>query len=455
MNLALNSNLIVGFILLQPVLDLLTSVMIRTTGMSITIGLIVRSLFMAYLTIYVLFTKNNSNKYIKYSKVVMLLLLGYIVIFLGMSVFGRDRSLVIGEVKGLIKAFYFPITLCGLFVANTNEKINISNKILMLTLFGYTVVIFLATTTNTYFNSYNRNGYGSVGWFYAANEIGSIISILIPFTIANIIQSKHTITNTIAIIVCICSVMFLGTKVPFLGLVGVCGFVVIYYTVLKLIKIKYKSNTLTFNYKKIVSICIGIVILMTLMFPFSPLYKNIQRNYSGIINRIISSINGEKIESKEEVEDKEPVSKDELVTAILSKRTIYADQMKVKFKEGKLSEKLFGLGYNVKIIAADGQTTTKTIELDQLDILYRHGIIGTMIYFSQFVIILIILLKRILFSIGSLLNIDVIMSIISMILSLGIAFSAGHVLTAPGVGIFLIIVTIKLYNIMFDYRINM
>ena len=443
MNVVLNSNIIVWFILLQPILDLITSIMIRTAGTSITIGLIARSLFMIYLIVYVLAIKNGDNKYIKYSKTIMVLILSYIVIFLAMSIMGRDRSMFIGELKGLIKAFYFPITLCGLFVCNIKDKIDISNKLLMITLFGYTIIIFLATITNTYFNSYNANGFGSVGWFYAANEIGSIISILIPFTVANIIQSKISTINIIYISVCVLSCIFLGTKVPFLGLVGVCSFVIVYYTILQFAKKANKLKVPTFNYGKIISICTGVIIAMVVMFPFSPLYKNIQQNYSGIINKIASRVKEEPAK-----EENNQVSKDELVTAVLSQRNVYAEQMKNKFKKANIQEKLFGMGYNVKIRAADGNITTKTIELDQLDILYRHGIIGSLIYSIQFIIILSYILKQIFLNLKYILNIDVIMSIISMILALGIAFSAGHVLTAPGVGIFLIIATIKLYNII-------
>ena len=231
MDFLLSSNLIVGFILIQPILDLVTSLAVRNMELPITLGLVIRSLFMVYLCIYVLVTKSNNNKLIKYSKIALSMILIYITFFLVFIIFSKDRSLILIEVKGIIKSFYFPIVLCGLFVYNQKDKINISNKLLVLTLMIYTSTIFIATVTNTYFNSYNSNGYGSVGWFYAANEIGSIMAILIPFTISSLVNDKDRLLNTLACTICIASTMFLGTKVPFLSLGGTTVFIIIYYII--------------------------------------------------------------------------------------------------------------------------------------------------------------------------------------------------------------------------------
>lgn len=471
MNFLLSSNFIVGFILIQPILDLVTSFTVRNMALPMTPGLVIRSLFMVYLCIYVIFTKSNNNKLIKYSKIILSMILMYIVAFLIYSILNKDSSLILIEVKGLIKSFYFPIILCGLFVYNQNDKINISNKVLVLTLLIYTAIIFIATITNTYFNSYNRNGFGSVGWFYAANEIGSIMAMLIPFTISSLVDEGNKLLNIVACVICIASTMFLGTKVPFLALGGITVFIIIYCTVLKISNgfANYYKNK--FNFKKIIlSMCI-ILTSMILIFPFSPLYKNIQRNYGDIIQRIISNINPNKNNEIQDKEDEDPVSKDEIVTAVLSKRTIYADIIKQKFNNSTLIDKLVGIGYNVEIKdeiytkkTIDSQQlellqklgfiveindevyTQKTIELDQLDILYRHGIIGFVVYFAQFIAVILIIFKRIIFNRMYLLNLDVVICIIDILLALGIAFTAGHILTAPAVGFFLAISTIKLYN---------
>ena len=474
MNFLLSSNLIVSFILIQPILDLVTSLVVRNMALPITLGLVIRSLFMAYLCIYVLVTKSNNNKLIKYSKIALSMILIYIAFFLVFTIFNKDRSLILIEVKGIIKSFYFPIVLCGLFVYNQKYKINISNKLLVLTLMIYTSIIFIATVTNTYFNSYNSNGYGSVGWFYAANEIGSIMAILIPFTISSLVNDKDRLLNTLACTICIASTMFLGTKVPFLSLGGTTVFIIIYYIILNIYNIFSTYYKRDFNLKRIILIMNTILISMILIFPFSPLYKNIQRNYGDLIQRIVNNISHNKVDKNTQIEDKEnsdSVSKDEIVTAVLS---IYADIIKQKFNNSSWIDKLFGIGYNVEIRDEiytkktidskqlellqklgfiveinDEVYTQKTIELDQLDILYRHGILGFVVYFAQFIAIILLIAKQIILKMEYFLNLDVVICIIDIVLALGIAFTAGHILTAPAVGFFLITSTIKLYNDIF------
>jgi hypothetical protein len=270
----------------------------------------------------------------------------------------------------------------------------------------------------------------------------------------------------VSIITCLLSVIFLGTKVPFLGFAAINGFIIVYYIILLIYNKSGKSKVSEFNFKKIVFTSIGLLVLMVLSFPLSPLYKNVQRNYSDIIQRVVNNTSGidnnkvhnekNKIEVNKNREDKnnDPVSKDELTTAMLSKRTVYAQRLKEKFNNSSITKKLLGMGYNVEIETINGLYTKKTVELDQLDILYRHGIIGAIIYFTQLIVIILSILKCICTNIRYLLNVDVIISIFSMLLALSIAFTAGHVLTAPGVGFFLIIILIKLYNSTLERNIQ-
>ena len=172
------------FIILQPILDLLTSFMSRNMDLPLTIGIIARSLFMVYMFMYALFVYRPQGRIYKYSRWILIGIGVYIITFLGYTLLSKDTS-IITEIKGVIKLFYFPIVLTGVFILNEKDSLEISNNFLMYLLLGYTGVIFIATITGTYFRSYNEYlyGLGTVGWFFAANEIGSIIAILTPFTI--------------------------------------------------------------------------------------------------------------------------------------------------------------------------------------------------------------------------------------------------------------------------------
>ena len=73
------------------------------------------------------------------------------------------------------------------------KDIKIDNKILVMTMFIYIILIFIAVVTNTGFNSYDIAKKGSLGWFNSTNEISGIISILLPITVAQFMNKKNIV----------------------------------------------------------------------------------------------------------------------------------------------------------------------------------------------------------------------------------------------------------------------
>ena len=98
------------FIILQPILDLLTSFMSRNMDLPLTIGIIARSLFMVYMFMYALFVYRPQGRIYKYSRWILIGIGVYIITFLGYTLLSKDTS-IITEIKGVIKLFYFPIVL--------------------------------------------------------------------------------------------------------------------------------------------------------------------------------------------------------------------------------------------------------------------------------------------------------------------------------------------------------
>ena len=450
------------FIILQPILDLLTSFMSRNMDLPLTIGIIARSLFMVYMFMYALFVYRPQGRIYKYSRWILIGIGVYIITFLGYTLLSKDTS-IITEIKGVIKLFYFPIVLTGVFILNEKDSLEISNNFLMYLLLGYTGVIFIATITGTYFRSYNEYlyGLGTVGWFFAANEIGSIIAILTPFTIINIIENKLNIVNIISIILCILSSLYMGTKVPFIGFIGSLGILMV-YIIFTYIFTKIKKISTSLNYKKISIYVITIGIVFCGLFYKSPVYKNLMFNYGHIVHKIVQFIEGPKDENpatkpmdpNEEVvvvepEEQEPeinmhINQDDLVGSLLSNRTAVAEEIKNIYKKSSIVEKLVGLGHVIEI--KSGISTDKTIEMDQLDIFYRDGIVGTILYFGQLIMLIGVIIKSLFRNARYLLDLDIITCMIAIFLGIAIAFSSGHVLTAPAVSIFIILSIIKLYN---------
>ena len=474
---SIEKKMIYLFIILQPVLDLVTSITVRNTNFPITIGILIRSLFMVYIFTYVVFRYKPQEKIYKYSKVLLICVFIYIIVFFIQSITKKPLSYMLTEIKGIVKLFYFPVVLGGLFIYNSKDKIIISNKTLTYILAIYTGSIFIATITGTYFRSYNDYlyGVGTVGWFFAANEIGTVVAILTPFTIINIIQNRLNTINIMSIILCIWASLYIGTKVPFLGLIGTL-FVIFVYSIWVLVTLKIKKQDTSINYKRIITYTIGLIAISSILFIQSPIYKNIMFNYGHIIQKVVDTIKPapkegivndhppvgnepaeeDKVPSTPipelenetipeiEVEINEHVNQDDIVDALLSNRSEFANEIRKIFNKSTIVDKLLGLGHVIEI--EKDIYTDKTIEMDHLDIFYRYGIVGTIIYFSQLILIMFVIGKNIVRNPKILLKEETIASILSIGLGISIAFVSGHVLTAPGVSIFIIISIMILYN---------
>ncbi|MFR3072748.1 MAG: O-antigen ligase family protein, partial [Paeniclostridium sp.] len=73
-------------------------------------------------------------------------------------------------------------------------------------------------------------------------------------------------------------------------------------------------------------------------------------------------------------------------------------------------------------------------------------IIGSVLYFTPMIMIMGIIVNSIVRRPKKLMDLDIFGCIVSLTLGLGIAGFAGHVLTAPGVSIYIIIPMLMLYN---------
>lgn len=434
------------FILLQPLLDLVTSLMSRYIELPLTLGIMVRSLFMVYMFVYSILIYRPKEKIYKLTRIILILIAIYISIFLGYSIMQNGTMYIATQIKGIIKLFYFPIVLAGVFIFNSKHKIVVSNKLLTYVLLMYTGVIFVATITGTSFRSYANYSYGLgyVGWFYAANETGTIIATLAPLTIINLIKNKLNVVNVFSMILCIFSVLYMGTKVPFLAF-GIYIFGLFVLMIINLIYSKSNNVRMQYDYKKITIYLVSIIIATGVLFYQSPLYKNLMFNYGHLIQKITHiSSSSEDNKQEENIKVNEHVDQDDVVNALLSNRAGFAKEVKKIYKKSSVADKLIGLGHIVEI--EDGVYTEKTIEMDFLDISYRHGIIGTILYFAQLVLIMLLTIKNIFINKKCLLNMDIFMIIASIVVTMGIAYTAGHVLTAPGVAFFLVILITRLYN---------
>ena len=399
------SNIISIFILLSPILDLLTGICIHTLKINLTIGIIVRVLFLLFICIVVIFIFKKKKIIIPY----LIIGLYFILYILGVIIY-KDGVGLFNEIQGLVKVFYFPIVFIALY--NIKEDIRISKLTLFTTVFLYLIFIFIPTLFNIGYKTYEITKAGTLGFFNSANEVSGIISILTPIIFIIIFSSKKIIPKVLLGIMYLTVILMMGTKTPLLSLFITVFFCLIYF-IIKL-----------FKEKKYKTICISIGVLLIgvfgliLILPNTNFYKNIKTHLDYLkVNNITEVF-------------KDPELVDHF---IFSQRITFLSSKSRLYDESTPYQQTFGIGY------LDEGKNTKLIEMDYFDILYDHGIVGFVLLFSICVYIVIEVFKK-----REKPSFEDYMLKVSLLLTLFLIFFTGHIITAPAVSIIVIIVLLSI-----------
>ena len=414
-------NIFYVFLLIQPILDLVTSLMVRFTNLPLTIGMVVRGLFLFIMVIYLLFV----NKSVHRKK--SIIYLGILCIFSILYLITKDGIFTLGflktEVIYLFKYMYFPII--ALCLINAFDELQIKKekifKVCIIEAIIYSILIILPEITHTAFSSYIDNNEGTVGWFYAANEIGAIMVALFPFLYYLLFERESVVKIALTFTIVILAMTLLGTKTSFLGML--------------ITEILYTLYFL-FNYKKNraygLKWSIIIIIISFGLIPNIHAVKNLQ-------NAIAESSHiKEEVKEDNEKENKKYTSSSPSVQRIikvaLSGRDKFFYNTLEIYDNANIDDKLLGIGF-VNRNEINNKKIEKLIEIDPLDVFFHYGIIGFIILFIPLIYIVYRTLKSIFknklgLSFFKFTNIYVI-GIITMI-----SMIAGHVYSSPAVSIY-------------------
>ncbi|ABS24120.1 O-antigen ligase family protein [Bacillus cytotoxicus] len=454
------------FIILQPVLDLLTSLSIIVLKINTTFGVMARFLVMTVCGIYILLQakEKENRKFLIYLVVLGLVLcLGFI-----NNKLNKNPIIMGEEVKFFAKALYVYIMLSSYILALKSLKklTNIGEKVrdnIMYSTLIINIVMVVSIATSTDFGSYQWMKVGSRGWFYAGNELGSILAIIFPIVVLYSVQKTKGITSIlywIPSLLMIYSLIQVGTKVG-MGSIGATLAAAIIILLLQVLFDRRNPNKKALLLNSIIAIVLLAGVIGT--FKKTPLAQNM-----GIHNNYLAEQNAAQQQQKEkeikeklkeqqrnkekgkEIEKVEEEVKKELQkeqqkenqeNLIFSGRQVYAERHQQFFKEAPMSQKLLGMGYagNFKY-NEQKQPDPKLIEMDFHDWFYDFGIIGFLLMMIPFIYYGFRILFRMMTRFKDIVNIKYGMLATSLALALGIAYIAGHILTAPGVGIYFIVV---------------
>lgn len=401
-------NILIFFILSQPLLDVFTAVSVRMLDSYITIGSTIRFIFLLYSLVYLFFI--NETKYKKESIFYTLGIIIYLIIFGVIIIIQKDFNAFPYEIKNAVNTFYFPIILIALLnmFKQYKEDFNLKNFTILYII--YLVFIIVPNITNTSFLSYYHSKEGYIGWFLSANAVGSILSMILPIIIFNFTRDKKNIIFKILFLLATIYVFLnIGTKVPILSLMILVISLFIYCL------IKFIMNK---NFTKLIVLCsiliVGIISSIIIV-PKTPFYRNLEihREYLGI-DSYFEVFTDYKL----------------LDHFIFSQRLTFLKNTNNNYIKSSTIEKIFGIGYieNYK----EENESLKTIEMDYFEVFYRHGIIGFVIFFSLFFSFIYNVIKKIIDNF----NFYNFMSLISIILILLLALFSGHILVASTVSVF-------------------
>lgn len=453
--------LFIIFILIQPALDVVTSLQTRQE-VTLTLGVIIRPLFMLGLTVFVFVFIKNSSRVIWLCKIYLILLSLYCIFFCVMSLLNGGNSGFFENAKATIKVFYFPYMLVICYLLYKQKDVFISPFILSITVFQYAAVIFLSFLTNTSFKSYSLGEAGYNGWFYAANEIGAIICILSPIAICYLIASLSekdkkigfNIFSVATLLLISFVASFMGTRVPFYG---VTAFVVL-YVVWNVISLLFGRQKERKQYQRQFLISTGMLVCIVALYFVSPLQinqENKEIKYQVSFNTSAeSSSNAENSsapETSSELESSVPEIDSEkdtgrvydLLNFVLNNRMELLKPVADEYFEGTIEQKLFGIGY----VDASGQNPKMetAVEMDFVALLLRHGVVGILLHLIPLAIFVLSVLGPVFTRLKYVASsVAYCTMLYSVFIGLGIAFFAGHTLVAPAVSIYVAVALVLL-----------
>ncbi|WHY91231.1 O-antigen ligase family protein [Neobacillus cucumis] len=401
------------YIIFQPILDLITSLSLRMLGHDFTAGLLIRLAFLVFMGLYAMFFSKGVRNY-------FLLLTGFLVIHLLINQHYKPIFSVSVEIKYIVKLVYFNVALLFylvLFNSNGDFRTHKAIDVIVIAMTLMGVIMIVSGISGTAFNSYSWGKEGHVGWFYAGNEIGAILAMGFPIVVVAALEKTNW--AWISVLLVIYSLFALGTKVGF-------GAIIIVLLLTLLMSL--------FGLVKNRSSWIRPIMLMALFagtscyFPFS----SIARNMNMHLNLVESNQSQEVEEVKTETAGTIRTPAAQMENLVLSGREHFLSVQKQYFRETPIMQKLFGMGYG-----GNYPQQPKLIEMDFYDVFYSLGIVGFILYSIPLAWILVQTVRYTLRYLPESFTIRNVLIAAGAVLGLGIAFTAGHVLTAPGVSIYL------------------
>ena len=392
-------NVLLFFVLLQPIFDVLSRLAILDYIPNISTYL--KPLFVFGLGAFLLFKYNPfKKKWITYVIVFALFTLGHLYLLYKLLL---GQSLILHEFRFIINIAYMVALFISLFTLYhwCNDKEKMLKKIkytLIITFAIYFGLYLLAVVTGTSGMTYeysDKNKLGFKGWYDSGQILGHAFSMLFPIILYVILKPKnHKVVRFIFLALAVFVVSLLGTKVPYFITLIV---LVLYIILLGFFRIVHKRPIGT---KYNILIVVVAIVSMIGTYQFTPVAYNTEiNNKNAAIELEMYDLDG--ISGKKKDVDYEKIMRDnpnadlsyvkkyfkwgQAASAYLTEQfyngkihpsNTRAKQLVYSMKKYELSDiqyKLFGIGFL-------NQDSILALESDFFMAIFNFGIIGFILF---------------------------------------------------------------------------
>ena len=406
-------NIFLYFILLQPVFDIMTSVANNVIELSISLNTIIKSLFLLLLFIYLIFY--SKSKYRKISITYLLLFVLYILFYFITKLDINGVSELINEVTYIFKYNYWIFLLIGYINLFTDQELDRKKlvKCLQVNAILYFIFLVIPLITNTSMATYSENEMGHKGWFYAANELACLLSLLVPLLFLCFSKKQRSWFDYLSIILGIIAMVSIGLKTTYASLLLTTLFLIIYLIV------KNRKNYKTY------------IILSVLLFLFAIGYNKIPGFDIWTNNNYAASL---------DISENDTFVSRITTTLFHTRKPLFFEKKSI-YDSAQIQDKLFGIGFTNREKYGDARVF-KLVEIDPADIFFGYGLVGFTIYILPFIYMIVLLLKQ---KFENIVKFENLLCLYVLVLGIIISVFSGHIFGAPSASIYLVIAYLLLF----------
>ena len=396
-------NILCIFIIICPILDIVSFLFRNILGTRFSPSTIIRPIIPIMVTVYLFFKQDKRFKIFIILNGAVYGIYGIAHLYLLNEVLtGSSYGNVMHEAQYIINYTFMIVNMFLYVYIFKNSNMEKLKKSVFIAIIIYVVSIYISILSNTSSHTYIEEKMGYKGWFESGNSISAIL-ILSMFIGIGYIKDKRVrkIAIPIFILMGIFLTMLIGTRVGLIGFI----LVLFIYAIVEILEglIKNKKN----NKKLIVGVIVGIAIMITTIICVGSTTiqrrKHLQEIESDIFDASKneeSHITGNLLEIKNKIEDnvlEEGYMNESQKESIMDLYQI-ANRLEIKNNDQRMQQFIYNFqlvknqGNIFLILFGNGYMANfreLVMEMEVPAILFNFGVFGFLLYLGPLLAILI------------------------------------------------------------------